>query len=173
MHVHGQATNKSEFENKIDNYLKLYLANFDFTSEKIDGTDRVIETTKPSWVKKGSLVSKATIQDKNGETTKLKLNFSFYHYENSIKSKAAMDSILNCFGGECTKLSWGVKDQSAKTPPCIFIFKEKEIISCFVSCEQKNNYWTLFIPDLEKTFSSAGSKVLESDCGGPIVFREK
>jgi hypothetical protein len=171
--TNGQPDLKSAFETKVDNYLKLYAANFDITNEKNTNTGKQFTPDKlPSltWVRKAALKSKATIQDKKGQTTNLKLNFSFYHFDDNRQCKAAMDSMLNCFGKGCVKIQWDVPVQSVHTDPVVIIFNETEIISCQVSCEQENNYWHLFTPDLIKTFSESSSHTLQAGCDGQVTF---
>jgi hypothetical protein len=172
----GQTPTTSPFETKIDNWVKLYLANFIVDQSNLNGTGQQSATDQvnsASWKKKITLKSKTTIKDKNEKITNLKIYLAFYEFADANSCNSAKDSVLNCFGGDCTKIQWGKDDQTAKTIPCLYIFNEKQIISCHVSCEEKNNYWTLFKPDLEKNFSSQGSKILEADCGGPFMFREK
>ena len=172
----GQTSTTSVFETNADNWLKLYTANFDLVPGNLNGTGQqaVMDRVKSvSWTKKITMKSKATIQDKNDKTTNLKLYIAFYEFADGNSCSSAKDSVLNCFGGECTKIKWGTDGQCAKTIPCIYIFNAKEIISCQVSCEEKNNYWTYIKSDLEKAFATQGSKILESDCGGPITFRVK
>jgi hypothetical protein len=174
--ANGQTTAPSAFETKINNFLKMYLPNFDTIHNSPDSTSlpNVADNIKSAtWKKFVTLKSKATIQDSNGKTTNLKLRFGFYQFKDSTACKTAMESLLNCFGGDCSKIKWGVSEQKAKTIPCIYIFNTTEIIACKVSCEEKNNYWTLFKPSLGTTFGISPYKVMESDCGGSMTFKER
>ncbi len=173
--IYGQTDTKSAFETKVDNYLKLYSANFDISNEKITGTGKQFLPDKIAslaWSRRAALVSKATIQDKKGVTTNLRLYFSFYRFNDNKQCKAAMDSLLNCFGKDCVKIKWDVPMQSVNTDPVIFIFNEMEIISCQITCDQENDYWHRFTPDMAKSFGETGSGIMEAGCGGPVTFKK-
>ena len=172
--VNGQTAVISDFETKVDNYIKLYLPNFDISNENPSESRMlfIIDSLKSTvWTRKVTLKSKQTIQDKNGQTTNLRLNLSFYNFEDSKKCKDAMNVLLNCFGGDCGKIEWGTPGQTAKTTPCVFVFNEREIITCSISCEQENGYWNGFKEDLIKTLREDPAKIMEAGCGGPITFK--
>ncbi len=173
--THAQTDATSAFETKVDNYLKLYSANFDISNEKISGTGKQFspgKLTGLTWSRKAALVSKATIQDKKGVTTNLKLYFSFYEFNENKQCKAAMDSLLNCFGKDGVKIKWDVPLLTVNADPAIFVFNETEIIFCQITCDEENNYWHLFTPDLVKSFREATSGVMEAGCGGPVTFKK-
>ncbi len=172
----GLTSGSSDFENKINGFLKNYSADFVLSKkDNLEGTGQqfALEKINPTWKRKITLKSKVTIQNKYKQPSYERLYLAFYKFEDQKQCTAAMDTLLNCFGGDCFKIKWGVTGQTAKTTPCLYIFNETEIISCHISCETENEFWPKFKRDLEVHFSHGAYKVLEAGSGGPLNFREE
>jgi hypothetical protein len=170
--VSGLTTPASDFEIKVDSFLKKYSADFVVSKENLDGTGQQHTVHNTIWTKKITLKSRAPIKNNYNQTSYQRLYLAFYKFADNNRSKAAMDSLLNCFGGDCGKIKWGAEGQSSKTTPCIFIFNETEIISCHINCERENGDWTKYKHDIELYFGSKSSSIMETGCGGPINFKK-
>ena len=164
-----------DFQTKVDSFLKKYLADFSISKDNLNGSGQGYDfedKTKPIWVKRITLKCKTSFVNNYPQTVYQRLYLSFFQYKSDKQCTAALDSLLNCFGGMCTKLQWDVKGQSAKTIPCIYLFNEKEIVACYINCEHQNDFWIKFKHDIEMTFSNGASRVMETGCGGPINFKK-
>jgi len=163
-----------DFQAKVDRFEKKYLANYTISKENLDGTGQqyTLDTkSQPIWRKKTTLKGKTSFRFNTKQRAYQRLYLSFYQYETSTQRSAALDSLLNCFGGGSGKLVWGVNGKSAKTSPCIYIINEKEIVACHIDYSYQNGIWEKFKYDLEKSFGNESSGIIESGCGGPINFR--
>ena len=170
-----QQTAATDFQAKVDSFVKNYSADFTISKDNLDGAGQqyTLDTrTNPTWKKKVTLKSKTSFVNNYKQTVYQRLYLSFYQYETDKQCTAALDSLMNCFGGDCGKLKWGVSGQSAKTIPCIYLISEKEIVACHINCEHQNDFWTKFKHDLEITFGNGTSAIIESGCGGPINFKK-
>lgn len=170
-----QQTSTTNFQTRVEGFVKKYSTHFTTSIDNIDvkGQQYTLDTrTKPTWTKKVTLRSKTSFVNNYRQTVYQRLNLSFYQYDTNAKCTAALDSLLNCFGGECCKLNWGDSAQSAKSIPCIYIINETEIVACHINCEHQNDFWTKFKHDLEMTFRDGASAIIESGCGGSINFRK-
>ena len=165
----------SDFQMSVDRFVKKYSADHTISKENLDGAGQqyALDTrTKPTWSKKMTLKSKTSFINKYNQKVYQRLYLSFYRYDKDQQCTAALDSLLNCFGGLCGNIKWGVKGQSAKTIPCIYIINEREIVACHVNCEQVNDFWATFKQDLTATFGNTTSRIIDTGCGGSINFNK-
>ncbi len=172
--ISKQPTVTSNFQVKVESFLKMFSDDFSPSKENLIGTGQGYDfenKTNPIWTKRITLKSKTSFVNNYQQTVYQRLYFSFFQYENSKRTLTALDSLLNCFGGACTKLKWDAKSQSAKTIPCIYLINEKEIVACYINCEHQNDFWMKLKDEIEKTFSNGTSRVMETGCGGPINFK--
>ena len=173
--ANGQTVTISDFQVKVDCFLKKYSADFVVSKDNLDGTGQqfTLDTkTKPTWTMKVTLKSKAPLDENYNQTVYQRLYFAFYKFDNEKQCTEALDSLLNCFGGDCGKIKWNVSGQSSKTIPCVYLINETEIISCHINCSTQNDFWTKFKHDFKMTFGNSVTAIMETGCGGPIEFKK-
>lgn len=165
----------ANFKSKVDSFLKKYSPNFSLSYERYvsNSNDYNLDSrVKSFWNKSATLKNKIPYTNSFNQKVYQRLYLGFYEYDTKSNCSAALDSLLNCFGGECQKISWGANGQMAKTPPFVYLINEREIIVCHIACEHNNNFWTIFKHDMLMTFGNGTSRIIDMDCGGPINFNE-
>ena len=165
----------TDFQTSVDSFIKKYSADFKTVAETFnsDGNDFILEKkVKTSWNKTVTLKRKTSFKNKYDQTAYQRLFLGFYQYDTDKQCSAALDSLLNCFGTDCSKLKWGDNGKSLKTTPTIYLINEREIIVCKIHCEHTNDFWTTFKHDLTTTFENATSRIIDAGCGGPINFNK-
>ena len=173
-------TPKSDFEFKVENFLKKYSSDFSESPERLlkNYNDLVLDSkVKNVWSKSVTLKSKTSFVNSNKQIVFQRLYLGFYQFSSSSSSKAysatsVVDTLLNCFGSECQKIKRGINGQSVKTSPVFYLLNENEIIVCHIACEHSNDFWATFKHDLKMTFGNDASTIIDVGCGGPINFNK-
>jgi hypothetical protein len=160
-----------KFRNNVDNYLNSLSANFKISSETLSvlGNGRLLNTkVRTNWQKEVSLEHKPNFE--NDRTKYPKLYFGFYQYSNKNKCSIALDSLLNCFGNDCTKIKWNNEEVHISSMPSIYIINDNEIIVCKVQPTHEYDFWNSTQSELLNKFKKESSRIIRIDHKGVVSF---
>lgn len=95
----------------------------------------------------------------------------FYKFINENDCNEVFSAWLECFGGECDKLTEGQNMNAIKMPPMYVIKNQREIIVLKYMCEHEENNWNYFKDCLNYYFQTNNSKIIDIGCGGPLNWK--
>ena len=87
-----------------------------------------------------------------------------FDFDTNQKCVQVVDSLLNCFPYDCTKIRRQV-DLRIKIAPSIWILGNKSIYIAKTSCEQVDEKWIDFKKNFADTFADEDTAIIVADCG--------
>jgi hypothetical protein len=105
----------TDFQTGVESFIKKYSADFATVNETFNrnGNDFILDKkVRTSWSKIVTLERKTTFKNIYDQTVYQRLYLGFYQYDTDKQCSAAEDSLLNFFGTDCHRLSWGDNGKS-------------------------------------------------------------